>query len=112
MCLIVQHLRPRRREAIIGAKPVQAGVLGEALRVICQAGEVIREVEVSVDQAHLAFPIATESSARNDAEEAISPVAILYGVTPTLCFKIVNVVYVERRADVNSSVGIGNRHTI
>src|SRR5215510_2140196 len=112
MRLIMQHLRPWCREAVIGANSVQACVVGKPLGVIGEADEVVREVEVSVDQAHLAFPVAAESSFRDDTEETVSPVAVLYRVTSALCLEVVNIVYVEWGTDVNSGVCVGNRHTI
>src|ERR1043165_4650990 len=77
MRLVVHYLGPRRCESVIGAETVQARVIGEALRVIGEADEVVRGVEVSVDHAQLAFAVAAESGARDDAEESVSAVAVL-----------------------------------
>src|ERR1051325_5153533 len=104
MSFIMQHFRPRRREAVIGAEPVQARIVGETLRVIGEADEVIGYVEVSVDEGQLPLPVAAESRARNDAKETVSPVAMLDRVTSALCFQVIDVVYVKGRADVDSGV--------
>src|ERR1051325_8740142 len=98
MRLVMKHFRAGRSESVIGAKPVQARVVSESLRVIGKTDEVVREIEVAVDHAQLAFAVAAASGARDDAEETVSPVAILDGVTAALRFEIVNVVYVEGRA--------------
>src|SRR5947209_12223224 len=110
--LIMQHFRPRRRQAVVGAEAVQARVIGEPLRVIGEAYEVVREVEVSVDEGQLALFVAAESGARDDAKDAVSPVAVLRGVTPALRLQVINVVDVEGSADINTGVGVWDRHAV
>src|SRR5690349_2257250 len=112
MRLIVQHFRPRRGESVVSAKAMHARAVSDALRVIGEADEVVREIEVAVDHAQLAFTVTAESGAWDDAEKPVGPVAILYGVTPALCFQVVNVVYVEGRADIHAGVCLGHRHSI
>src|SRR5205085_815136 len=109
---IMQHLRPRCREAVVFAKAVQACVVGKALRVIGETDEVVRDVKVSVDERQLTLPVAAESGARDDAEKTVSPVAVFHGVTAALCFQVVDVVYREGRANVHASVCIWDRHAV
>src|SRR5690349_7846133 len=112
MSLVVQYVRSRRGESVIGANAVQARVVGESLRVIGEADEVIREVKVSVDEGQLTFSVAAETGAWDNTEEAVSPITVLYGVTPALCLQVVNVVYVEGRADVHTCVCIGDWYAV
>src|SRR5712664_374651 len=110
--VVVPLLRLRRHQAHIGAISADAGVIGEAIRVIADADLVVGGMETAIGGGELHFTVAFETRARNDVEDTVSPVAVLRRITPALDLHDINVFGVELRADVGSDVGVWNGHAV
>src|SRR6266850_198554 len=110
--IVVQLLRFRRHQAHIGAIHAEARVIRETIRVVANADLTVCGMETAVCGGEFDFAVAFESRARNDIEDAVSPVSVLRGITAALNLHDVNVFGVELRTNVRRNVGIGHRHSV
>src|ERR1700687_1166037 len=110
--IVVPLLRFRRHQAHIGAIDTQACVVREAIRVIAEADLAVGGMETAISGGEFDFTVAFETRARNDIEDAVSPVAVLRGITAALNFHDVDVFGVKLRADIGSDIGVRYWHSI
>ena len=97
-----------RREAVVAAVAVEAGVVGELFGVVAEVELVVGLEEVAGGQDEFGLAVALEAGAGDDVEDAVGAVADISGVAAALDFDVVDVLGVDLRAEVAGDVGVGD----
>src|SRR5260370_36477624 len=56
--------------------------------------------------------VALESCPRRNIENAVSTIAVIGGITPAKDLEIIDVLWINVRADIAGDTGIGNRNAV
>ena len=109
---VVETLRDRRGEAVVGARAGKAGVPGSAGGVVSERELGFAGVEIARVEKEFGFAVALESIAREDVEDAVRAIANVGAIAAALGFQLVDVFGVNLRADVGGDLGIGDGDAI